>query len=411
MSGISRKDAINIAVHREERRINMNEEAHTHYKTVSQIYGENVFNLKTAESIPEEIRKQIMRIPYSSRQLTREQAMVIAGAVTEWATSRGATHFCHWFQPLTGKTAEKHDSFIDFSDKDRLQPIARLSANQLMQGEPDASSFPHGGVRATFEARGYTSWDLTSPMFLEEGVNGKILCIPTAFTSYHLNSLDIKTPLLRSVSKIDSVATEFLKLTGKEGVEHVHVSCGAEQEYFLVDKAFYYSRPDLVMTGRTLFGSNPIKNQQLSDHYFGTVPERILSFMQELDVELLRLGIPIKTRHNEVAPGQFEVAPLFTDANLAADQNQLMMTFLNKVAQRHDLVALLHEKPFAGVNGSGKHLNWSLSDNTGMNLLQPGYSAIDNYRFLTMVAVIVEAVYRHADMLRVSVVGSGNDHR
>ena len=322
---------------------------------------------------------------------------------------RGATHFCHWFQPLTGGTAEKHDSFLSFSKEDA--PIVKLGAAALMQGEPDASSFPNGGSRSTFEARGYTSWDLSSPLFLREGTNGKTLCIPTAFISYTGDALDIKTPHLRSVTALDRAATKFMKAIGKTETENVHSTCGCEQEYFLVDKAMYYLRPDLVMTGRTLFGSLTSRNQQLSDHYFGTVPERVLAFMQELDYKLHRLGIPSKTRHNEVAPGQYEIAPIFSDSNLAADHNQLLMAVIKKVAEKHNFVGILHEKPFAGVNGSGKHLNWSMSDNTGHNLLEPGQKPEDNYRFLAMVACVVETVKRNSGALRMAIASHGNDHR
>lgn len=375
---------------------------------VSEYYGELIFDFKTSSEISETLKKDIIHAIESGSQVKKEQAEVVAKAVTDWATRNGATHFCHWFQPLTGGTAEKHDAFLTLKDG---KPIERLSASQLMQGEPDASSFPNGGSRSTFEARGYTTWDLTSPMFLIEGENGRTLCIPTAFVSYKGDALDVKTPLLKSINLIGKEATKFLNIIGHNDTTHVHVTCGAEQEYFLVDKTFYYARPDLVMTGRTLFGALTTRNQQLEDHYFGLIPDRILAFMQEVDYELHRLGIPAKTRHNEVAPAQFEMAPIFSEANVAADNNQMVMTILRRVAEKHDMMVLLHEKPFAGINGSGKHVNWSMGDNTGLNLLEPGSEPHANMRFLATVAMIVEALYRHSKALRMSISGAGNDHR
>ncbi len=377
-------------------------------KKVSEYYGELTFDFKTSPDITEVTKKEIRDALENNRGIKKDHAEMIAKAVMDWAVSHGATHFCHWFQPLTGTTAEKHDAFFTLKNS---KPIERLSAGQLLQGEPDASSFPNGGSRSTFEARGYTTWDLTSPMFLIESTNGKTLCIPTAFVSYNGESLDIKTPLLKSISKLSPVVTKFLNLAGHPESKSVIVTCGAEQEYFLIDKAFYYSRPDLVMTGRTLFGALSTRNQQLEDHYFGTIPDRILAFMQELDFDLHRLGIPSKTRHNEVAPGQYEMAPIFTEANVASDNNQIIMTTIKKVAEKHDLVAILHEKPFAGVNGSGKHVNWSLSDNNGLNLLEPGNEPQSNLRFLATVAITVEALCRHAKAIRMSISGAGNDHR
>jgi glutamine synthetase len=375
---------------------------------VSEYYGELIFDFKTSSEISETLKKDIIHAIESGSQVKKEQAEVVAKAVTDWATRNGATHFCHWFQPLTGGTAEKHDAFLTLKDG---KPIERLSASQLMQGEPDASSFPNGGSRSTFEARGYTTWDLTSPMFLIEGENGRTLCIPTAFVSYKGDALDVKTPLLKSINLIGKEATKFLNIIGHNDTTHVHVTCGAEQEYFLVDKTFYYARPDLVMTGRTLFGALTTRNQQLEDHYFGLIPDRILAFMQEVDYELHRLGIPAKTRHNEVAPAQFEMAPIFSEANVAADNNQMVMTILRRVAEKHDMMVLLHEKPFAGINGSGKHVNWSMGDNTGLNLLEPGSEPHANMRFLATVAMIVEALHRHSKVLRMSISGAGNDHR
>ncbi len=376
--------------------------------TISEYYEENIFDFRSNGMIAEDVKNEIIEVYKSKKPLRREHAEIVSEAATKWATDRGATHFCHWFQPLTGATAEKHDSFLDFAG---YTPIERLSPSKLMMGEPDASSFPHGGSRTTFEARGYTTWDLSSPMFLLEGVNGKTLCIPTAFVSYNGEALDVKTPLLRSLDALSETVKEFLHLCGEDKVEDIYVTCGAEQEYFLIDKAFYYHRPDLIVSGRTLLGKNSSKDQQLSDHYFGTIPERVLSFMQELDFELHRLGIPSKTRHNEVAPGQFEIAPQFTDANLAADHNQLIMIKIKEIADKHDLVALLHEKPFKNINGSGKHLNWSLGDNLGNNLLDPGESPQTNYKFLAVVCAITEAVYRHAGALRLASASISNDCR
>jgi glutamine synthetase len=375
---------------------------------VSQFYGENVFKLAGNRKFSVDIQNEINDVIKQKKHLSEKTSYEIAQVVLDWALEKGATHFCHWFQPLTGSTAEKHDSFLSF-DGDR--PIEQLSASQLMQGEPDASSFPHGGTRSTFEARGYTSWDFSSPIFIKETVNGKTLCIPTAFVSYLGNALDIKTPLLRSNNVLGEYATTFLNLTGDQNIDQVQVTCGTEQEYFLVDKAFFYQREDLVMSGRTLLGSLTPRNQQLEDHYFGTIPDRVLAFMQEVEMELYKLGIPAKTRHNEVAPGQFEIAPIFKDANVAADNNHMLMATLKSVANKHDMVCLLHEKPFAEVNGSGKHLNWSMSDSNGKNLLEPGKTPHENHRFLAMVAIVCEAVNRHQGALRASIAGHGNDHR
>lgn len=378
------------------------------YLKVSQYYGENVYNYHLSKSLSLEDKDALKQVIDGKRTITKDLASKIANSVMDWAIVKGATHFCHWFQPLTGSTAEKHDAFLSF-DGDR--PLEALSASQLMQGEPDASSFPNGGSRATFEARGYTTWDLTSPIFIKEGVNGKTLVIPTAFVSYHGDALDTKTPLLRSDLKINEVMTKFCHMIGMKEVGKVYTTCGAEQEYFLIDKAFYFGRQDLVMTGRALFGSLTSRNQQLEDHYFGLIEDRVLAYMQEVEIELYKMGIPAKTRHNEVAPGQFELAPIFKDANTAADNNQIVMTVLRTVALKHDFVCLLHEKPFAGVNGSGKHLNWSMSTDTGVNLLEPGHDPHENYRFLAVVATVTEAVYRHADIIRMGIASHGNDHR
>jgi glutamine synthetase len=378
------------------------------YLKVSQYYGENVYNYHLSKSLSLEDKDALKQVIEGKRTIDKPLATKVANSVLEWAIQKGATHFCHWFQPLTGSTAEKHDAFLSF-DGDR--PIEALSATQLMQGEPDASSFPNGGSRATFEARGYTTWDLTSPLFIQEAVNGKTLVIPTAFVSYHGDALDTKTPLLRSDLKINEVMLKFCELVGMKDVNRVYTTCGAEQEYFLIDKAFYFGRQDLVMTGRSLFGSLTSRNQQLEDHYFGLIEDRVLAYMAEVEIELYKMGIPAKTRHNEVAPGQFELAPIFKDANVAADNNQIVMTVLRTVALKHDFVCLLHEKPFAGVNGSGKHLNWSMSTDTGVNFLEPGHDPHENYRFLAVVATVTEAVFRHADLIRMGIASHGNDHR
>ncbi len=380
---------------------------------VSEYFGENVFDFSKSEILTKQDKADIQDVLLKKKKLTKEMADKFANAVLNWATSKGATHFTHWFQPMTGATAEKHDAFLSIENG---QPIEKLSASQLTQGEPDASSFPHGGSRSTFEARGYTSWDLTSPIFLKSHENGKTLTIPTAFVSYLGDALDIKTPLLRSITQLSNAATKFLNLTSGNSREedkftHVDVSCGCEQEYFLVDKALFFERPDLVMGGRTLFGAGTSRNQQLEDHYFGTVPERVMAFMQEVEVELYRLGIPAKTRHNEVAPGQFEIAPIFNSGNVAVDQNQMVMSVLQSVAIKHEFVCLLHEKPFAGINGSGKHLNWSMGSSKAGNLLEPTDSPHTNYRFLATVAIICEALNRHGGSLRTAIASHSNDHR
>lgn len=311
---------------------------------VSDYYGENNFDLRTAKGIPKEILDEVLRENQGGKNnFKKEHIEVIAKAVTDWATLKGVTHFCHWFQPLTGVTAEKHDSFLNIKNR---KPFEKISASQLMQGEPDASSFPNGGCRSTFEARGYTVWDISSPMHIFDHQNGRTLCIPTAFVAYNGEALDMKTPLLRSLVQLNIAATKFLNLIGKSSVNSVKVTCGAEQEYFLIDKSYVLARPDLNMAGRTLVGSLSAKNQQLNDHYFGDIPTRVMSFMHELDYQLYRNGIPSKTRHNEVAPAQFEIAPIYDDANIASDQNQLLMTMIKKIAQRHNFEAILHEKPF-----------------------------------------------------------------
>lgn len=380
---------------------------------VSEYFGCNVFNYEKSEVLTSADKSELREIIATNGKLNKNIAEKYANAVLAWAQEKGATHFCHWFQPLTGSTAEKHDAFLSIEDG---QPIEKLSATQLIQGEPDASSFPSGGARTTFEARGYTSWDLTSPVFIRENSEaGRTLCIPTAFVSYHGDALDIKTPLLRSINRVGEAVNNFVALTtgNKRATDNgnVSVTCGCEQEYFLVDKVLYFERPDLVMTGRTLFGFATSRNQQLEDHYFGTIPNRVLAYMQDVEVELYKLGIPAKTRHNEVAPGQFELAPIFSEANVAADQNQLVMAVLKSVAEKHDFVCLLHEKPFAGINGSGKHINWSISETNVGNLLEPTTTPETNYRFLATIATIIKAVYKHGDILRTAIASHGNDHR
>ncbi len=408
MANQLRQQAKLTVLGRKTRKCNVPVSEQGKFLKVSQYYGENVYNYHLSKSLSLEDKEALKQVIDGKKTIDKPLATKVANSVLEWAISKGATHFCHWFQPLTGSTAEKHDAFLSF-DNDR--PIEALSASQLMQGEPDASSFPNGGSRATFEARGYTTWDLTSPLFIQESSNGKTLVIPTAFVSYHGDALDTKTPLLRSDLKINEVVTKFCQLVGMKEVSKVSTTCGAEQEYFLVDKAFYFCRQDLVMTGRALFGSLSSRNQQLEDHYFGMIEDRVLAYMQEVEIELYKMGIPAKTRHNEVAPGQFELAPIFKDANVAADSNQVIMTVLRNVALKHDFVCLLHEKPFAGVNGSGKHLNWSMSTDSGVNLLEPGHNPHENFRFLAVVATVVEAVYRHADIIRMGIASHGNDHR
>jgi glutamine synthetase len=347
------------------------------------------------------------------KKLPKETAEAIASAVKEWAVSKGVTHFSHWFQPMTGSTAEKHDAFISIqhANHSELRVIERFTGSQLIQGEPDASSFPSGGMRSTFEARGYTAWDPTSPLFIVEEENGKTLCIPTVFFGYHGQALDNKTPLLRSTDVLSTAAVDFLKLIGDVDAKKVQTTLGAEQEYFLVDKNFVALRPDLLMTGRTLIGASSARGQQLEDHYFGSIPNRVKAYMQEVEFELYKLGIPVKTRHNEVAPSQFELAPIFEDTNIASDHNLLTMEVLKRVALKHGFVCLLHEKPFAGVNGSGKHNNWSMANDKGENLLEPGNTPHQNLRFLACLSVVLRAVHRNAAAMRAAIASPGNDHR
>lgn len=376
---------------------------------ITEIFGQNTLQLEDLkERLPKVVWQDLKKTMGEGEQLNAEVADAVAVAMKDWATEKGATHFTHWFQPLTGLTAEKHDSFI--TPNQGGGAIAEFSGKDLIQGEPDASSFPSGGLRQTFEARGYTAWDPTSPAFIIENQNGSYLCIPTAFASWTGEALDHKTPLLRSVEALDKQAKRALALFDVEA-KRVSSTIGCEQEYFLVDQEFYYRRPDLMTTGRTLVGAKPPRGQELDDHYFGSISERVLSFMLEAEKELYKLGIPVKTRHNEVAPSQFEIAPIFETANIAADHQQLMMITLKRVARNYGFECLLHEKPYDGLNGSGKHMNWSMSTNTGMNLLEPGDNPHDNMQFLFFFSAILKAVYEHQDLLRASIAHAGNDHR
>lgn len=368
-------------------------------------FGEMVFNRKAMRDyLGNEAYKSVVAAMELGKKIDRSMADQIASGMKAWALNKGATHYTHWFQPLTGATAEKHDSF--FEPTFDGQAMEKFDGSLLVQQEPDASSFPNGGIRNTFEARGYTAWDPTSPAF----IMGKTLCIPTIFVAYTGEALDYKTPLLRALQVVDQAATDVCKYFDRN-VSKVSSTLGWEQEYFLVDNALFKARPDLQQTGRTLLGHSPAKGQQLDDHYFGTIPERVMRFMQEFEYEAHRLGIPIKTRHNEVAPGQYEMAPIFEEANLAVDHNSLIMDIVEKVARRHGLRCLLHEKPFAGVNGSGKHNNWSLATDTGVNLLSPGKNPMGNLQFLTFFINTIKAVHRHADLLRSIIASAGNDHR
>ena len=370
-------------------------------------FGADVFGEEAIKTyLSKETAKKLHATIQEGKPLDPSIAGEVAHGIRHWAMDRGATHYTHWFLPMTGSTAEKHDAFLEIKDG---EPIMQFSGKNLIVGEPDASSFPSGGIRSTFEARGYTAWDPTSPAFIKRHSNGATLCIPTAFCAYTGESLDKKTPLLRSMQSLDKSLKRLMKLFGRE---EAHTACtlGAEQEYFLIDKEFWKKRPDLVLTGRTLFGAPSAKGQQLEDHYFGTIPDRVLSFMNDVERELWKLGIPAKTRHNEVAPAQFELAPQFEELNLASDHNMLVMDALRNVAEKHGFKCLLHEKPFAGVNGSGKHNNWSVTYG-GKNLLDPGTDPHENAVFLTMLCAVIEAVDKHADLLRASVAGAGNDHR
>jgi glutamine synthetase len=369
---------------------------------VAQFYGENVFGIEQMRAtLSPAIFKKVSNAIAKHEKIDEATADAVAAAAKSWAIAKGASHFTHWFQPLTGGTAEKHDSFFD-----ALAGIEKFKGSELVQQEPDASSFPSGGIRSTFEARGYTAWDPTSPMFLY----GNTLSIPTVFVSYTSETLDVKAPLLRALKAVDIAAARVCQLFDKD-IQHVTASLGAEQEYFVVDKALFDARPDLVMAGRTVFGHSPARGQQMEDHYFGSIPPRIYDFMKDFEIEAWKLGIPVRTRHNEVAPSQFEVAPLFEEVNVANDHNQLMMDIMQRVASRHHLKVLFHEKPFDGLNGTGKHNNWSLITDTGVNLFAPTSSARDNLMFLTFFVTTIKAVHEHADLLRASIATPGNDFR
>ncbi len=379
------------------------------FECTTKYFGVNTFNEQTMrEKLPKDTYKKLLATIKTGEKLDMNIANTVAHAMKEWALGKGVSHYTHWFQPQTGLTAEKHDAFLEF---DEGIAVERFRGNQLVQGEPDASSFPSGGSRTTFEARGYTMWDPSSPAFIVEGPSGGILCIPSVFISYTGEALDKKTPLLRSMEAIDRAALRVLKVFGNTKPTRVVTTCGTEHEYFLIDRAFYNLRPDLQHTGRTIVGAPSPKGQQLDDHYFGAIKERVLGFMQDVERELYKLGVPAKTRHNEVAPHQFEIAPIYGEANVAADRNQLTMEVLKKVANRHDLSVLLHEKPFALINGSGKHNNWSMEDSEGANLLDPGSTPEENLQFLVFLVSILRAVYKYGDLLRMSIASAGNDHR
>ena len=383
----------------------------TGYLNAAEIFGENVFNdAVMQERLPKKVYKKLKEVINEGKELDLETADVVAHEMKEWAIEKGATHYTHWFQPLTGVTAEKHDAFIT-APMENGKVLMSFSGKELIKGEPDASSFPSGGLRATFEARGYTAWDCTSPAFVRQDAGGATLCIPTAFCSYTGEALDQKTPLLRSMEAINKEALRLLRLFGNTTSKKVTPSVGAEQEYFLVDAEKFEERKDLIYTGRTLFGAMPPKGQELDDHYFGTIRQRIASFMRDVNIQLWKVGVPAKTQHNEVAPAQHELAPIYTEANIAVDQNQLTMQTLKRVACQHGLKCLLHEKPFAGVNGSGKHDNWSITTDDGINLLDPGKTPHENTQFLLVLACILKAVNKHADLLRESAADPGNDHR
>jgi glutamine synthetase len=377
---------------------------------VNQIYGSNVFSLGVQrQRLPKQAYRALQSTLERGETLDTSLADAVALAMKDWAMENGATHYTHWFQPLTGSTAEKHDSF--YGPAGDGTAIAEFSGKELIQGEPDASSFPTGGIRATFEARGYTAWDPTSPAFLLENPNGALLCIPTAFASWTGEALDHKIPLLRSMDALSRAAIRALRLLGDESARRVFTTVGPEQEYFLIDEQYYFERPDLVTTGRTLFGAKPPKGHELDDHYFGSIPERILACMLETELELAKLGVPVKTRHNEVAPNQYEIAPIFENSNVGSDHQQLTMQMLQNIARRYGLVCLLHEKPFAGVNGSGKHNNWSMGTDTGDNLLEPGDTPSENLQFLFFCTAVIQAVNERQALLRASIASPGQDHR
>src|ERR1700745_3928595 len=376
----------------------------------NQVFGANVFSRAVQrQRLSSDVFSRLQHTLARGEALDTSLADAVALAMKEWAMERGATHYTHWFQPLTGSTAEKHDSF--YAPTDEGTAIAEFSGNELIQGEPDASSFPTGGIRATFEARGYPAVDPTSPAFILENPNGTLLCIPTAFASWTGEALDHKIPLLRSMDALSKSAIRALRLFGDEAAQRVFTTVGPEQESFLIDEQFYFERPDLITTGRTLFGAKPPKGHELDDHYFGSIPERILAYMLATERELAKLGVPVKTRHNEVAPNQYEIAPIFENSNVGSDHQQLTMQVMQNTARRYGLVCLLHEKPFAGVNGSGKHNNWSMGTDTGINLLDPGDTPSENVNFLFFCAAVIQAVNAHQELLRASVANAGQDHR
>ena len=377
---------------------------------ISDYFACNVFTPQVMRNfLTKDAYEAVMHAIHTGDKIDRKLADQVANGMKHWAHNQGATHYTHWFQPLTGSTAEKHDAF--FEPAEDGQSIEKFTGNSLVQQEPDASSFPNGGIRNTFEARGYTAWDPSSPAFIMENTSGKTLCIPTIFVSYTGEALDYKAPLLKALHILEAATVDVCSSYFDKKVTKAHVSLGIEQEYFLVDSAFYLARPDLMLTGRTLVGHTPAKGQQLEDHYFGSIPERVYQFMLDFETESLKLGIPLKTRHNEVAPSQFECAPMFEEANLAVDHNQLLMDIMEKVAKKHNFEVLLHEKPFAGINGSGKHNNWSIITNTGINLLSPGSTPMNNLQFLTFFVNIIKAVHDNADLMRASIASAANDHR
>jgi glutamine synthetase len=377
---------------------------------VAEMYGSNSFsNAVMRERLPKNIYREVVAVQNGEKELTLEVAEVVAASMRDWAIAKGASHYTHWFHPLTGLTAEKHDSFIAPTGDGRV--IMEFSGKELVKGEPDASSFPSGGLRATFEARGYTAWDVTSPAFLKQDPTGTTLCIPTAFISYYGHALDKKVPLLRAMDALNKQALRVLRAIGNETTTRVYTTVGPEQEYFLIDQEYYNKRPDLMLTGRTVFGTLPAKGQEMEDHYFGAIKERVAGFMRELNTELWKVGIAAKTQHNEVAPNQFEIAPVYANTTAAVDANQIVMETIRSVARRYGMEGLLHEKPFAGVNGSGKHNNWSMATDDGVNLFEPGENPESNARFLLFTAAVIEAVDRYALLLRSSVATSANDHR
>lgn len=400
----------NSALHKIQERQPVKASVDASKHPIQDLFGANVFNRQTMRQLlPKAVYKAVVRCLDYGESLDPSLADVVANAMKDWAIGHGATHFTHWFMPMTGLTAEKHDAFLVSAGDDGA--LLEFSGKVLIQGEPDASSFPSGGIRSTFEARGYTGWDATSPAFIMESINGKTLCIPTVFCSYSGHALDKKTPLLRSLDAINKQGLRLLRLLGNESAQRVVCTVGPEQEYFLVDEAFYLLRPDLINCGRTLFGARPPKGQEMEDHYWGSIKERVLSFMMDAELELYKLGVPVKTRHNEVAPAQFEVAPVFETSNIATDHNMVLMEVFKKTAQKHGFRCLFHEKPFTGVNGSGKHNNWSLADDQGNNLLEPGRTPFENTQFLLVLSAVIRAVNKYGALLRASIASAHNDHR